>query len=59
MAQEAIRRLLIAEIRVLYQASPCGASGGQSGTERLFTPITTVSRCKIYSRSAKYVLTRL
>jgi hypothetical protein len=48
MTQAVSRRPLTAETRV----NPCGICGRQSGTGKVFSPITSVSPCQFHSTGA-------
>jgi hypothetical protein len=49
MAQAVSRRPPIAEARVRSRVSPCRICGGHSGTERGFSPSSSVFPCQFYS----------
>jgi hypothetical protein len=52
MAQAVSRRPLTAEAQGRSRVSPCGFSGGQSGTGTGFYPSTSVFPCQFNSTSA-------
>jgi hypothetical protein len=52
MAQAVSRRPLTAEARVRSRVSECGICGGQSGTETVFPPSTSVFPCQFHSTCA-------
>ena len=54
VAQAVSRWPLTAETRFRSQVSPCEICGGQSGTETVFLPSTSVFPCRYHSAFAPY-----
>jgi hypothetical protein len=56
IAQAVSRRLLTSKAWAHSQGSPCGISGGQSGTGTGFSPSSSVFPCQYHSTAAPYSL---